>query len=91
MNREFEILNRKLDMLFDELLWLRRDFQRDKFEKEIKELEYKVKKEQDELNFRKENNRFIFDELDNTRNRFYSIEREFPKNEMNCERVEREN
>ena len=31
MNREFEILNEKLNILFEELMWLRRDFQKEKY------------------------------------------------------------
>lgn len=82
MNREFEILNRKLEIMFEELMWLRRDFQREKYEKEIKELEYKVKKAQDELNCFEDNQRFIFERLDEARDRFHRIEYEFPKEEL---------
>ena len=81
MNREYEILNRKLDVLFEELMWLRHDFQKEKYEKEIKELEYRVKTAQDELNYRKEDNRFHFEQIDEKRRYFRKIEQEFPKNE----------
>lgn len=76
MNKEFEILSAKLNILFDELMWLRRDFQRDKLEKEIKELEYKVKNAQDELNYKKEDNRFIFERIDERISQFKNVERE---------------
>lgn len=88
MNREFEILNTKLNVLFEELMWLRHDFQKEKYEKEIKELEYKVKNAQDELNYRKEDNRFLFERLDESRRRFDMIERQFPRIEEHVETVE---
>ena len=34
MNKEFEILNTKLNAIFEEIMWLRYDFQREKYEKE---------------------------------------------------------
>lgn len=77
MNKEFKILNKKLDVLFDELLWLRRDLQRDKTEKEIKELEYKVKDSQKDLEFKKEDSRFFHERIDERRRFFMNIEREF--------------
>lgn len=82
MNREFNILNTKLNVLFEELMWLKKDFQRETFEREKKELEYKVKKAQDELNCFKDNQRFIFERLDEARDRFHRIEYEFPKEEL---------
>lgn len=81
MNREYEILNRKLDVLFEELMWLKHDFQKEKYEKEIKELEYRVKKAQDELNYRREDNRFHFEQLDDKRRIFNQIEQCFLKEE----------
>ena len=82
MNREFNILNTKLNVLFEELMWLKKDFQRATFEREKKELEYKVKNAQDELNCFKDNQRFIFERLDEARDRFHRIEYEFPKEEL---------
>ena len=79
MSKEFEILNTKLNVLFEELMCLRRDFQKEKYEKEIKELEYKVKNAQDELNYKKEDNRFLFERIDDSRRRFEQIERDFSR------------
>lgn len=90
MNREFEILNEKLNMLFEEIMWLRRDFQKEKYEKEIKELEYKAKNAQDEINYKKDDSRFIFERIDDRMKHFRNVEFNFPKNEMTCERVERQ-
>lgn len=91
MNREFEILNEKLNIIFEELMWLRRDFQKEKHEKEVKELEYKAKDAQKELEYRKDDTRFLFERIDERTNHFRNIERNFPRNDMTCERVEREN
>ena len=92
MNREFEILNEKLNIIFEELMWLRRDFKREKYEKEVKELEYKAKNAQDEINYKKDDSRFLFERIDESMNHFRTAELRFPKNEMNCacERVERQ-
>lgn len=89
MNREFEILNEKLNILFEELMWLRKDFQKEKNEKEIKELEYKAKDAQKELEYRKDDSRFIFERVDERMRHFRNIECNFPKNEETWERVER--
>ena len=76
--------------VIEEIMWLRRDFQKEKYEKEIKELEYKAKNAQDEINYKKDDSRFIFERIDDRMNHFRTAELRFPKNEMTCERVERQ-
>lgn len=90
MNREFEILNRKLDMIFDEIIWLKKDLEQEKCIKECKELENELKYRQSELEDRKGSLRFRCENYDLTRREFQNIERCFPKTEMNCERVDKE-
>lgn len=85
MNREFEILNEKLNMLFEEIMWLRRDLQKEKYEKEIKELEYKAKNAQDEINYKKDDSRFLFERIDDRMKHFRNVECNFPKNEIPLE------
>ena len=82
MNREFEILNEKLNTIFEEIMWLRQDFQREKFEKERKELECKVKNAQDELKYKTEDRRFVAERLDDSRNQFRNINNMFPKEDV---------
>lgn len=82
MNREFEILNEKLNVLFEELMWLRRDFQRNKYERESKELEYKIKNDQDDLDRYKDNARFVFEQFDERQRNFRGITKMYPVEEM---------
>ena len=54
MNKEFEILiNRKLDMIFDEIIWLRKDIEQTKNEQEMRVLENELKYNQSRLDDRK--------------------------------------
>lgn len=82
MNREFEILNEKLNVLFEELMWLRRDFQRNKYERECKELEYKIKNDQDDLERYKDNARFEFEHFDERQRSFRGITKMYPVEEV---------
>lgn len=82
MNKEFEILNTKLNAIFEEIMWLRYDFQREKYEKETKELEYKIKDAQDNLEKHKENARFSFENFDEKRRSFERINNMYPVEEM---------
>lgn len=77
MNKEFEILNRKLDMIFDEIIWLRKDVECEKSMRERKELESELKYCQSRLEDRKESLRFICENYDATRNSFRFIERDY--------------
>ena len=89
MNREFEILNEKLNIIFNELGELRRDFYREKNEKEVKKLEYEAKRAQEEVENRKECVRYECERLDEIAKCFRGIEYRFPRNDMTCERVEK--
>lgn len=86
-NREFEILNRKLDMLFDEIIWLRKDLEQTKNEQEMKVLENEVKYSQSKLEDRRMSMIFRCENHDATRNQFRRIESDFiqPKVEEHVE------
>ena len=77
MNKEFDILNRKLDMIFDEIIWLRKDVEYEKHMRERKELEGELKYCQSRLDDRKESLRFICENYDSTRNCFKNISRDY--------------
>lgn len=89
MNREFEILNEKLNIIFNELEELRRDFYREISEKDVKKLEYEAKRAQEEVENRKSCVRFDFERLGEIERGFRNIEYRFPRNDMTCEKVER--
>lgn len=87
MEKEFEILNRKLDMLFDEIIWLRTDIEQTKSEQEIKVLENEVKYSQSRLEDRKMSSMFRYENHEASRNQFRKIERDINKYH---ERVDKE-
>lgn len=87
MNREFEILNEKLNNIYNEILYLRQDFEKSKYEQEKKTLEYKLENAQEELERHKENIRFIFENIEEKGKYFRSIQERFPKEEVSCERL----
>ena len=89
MDREFEILNNKLNFIFEELMWLKKDLKKYEYDKEMKELEYKSKQAQEEVNYKKDDIRYACEIIDDRMKYFRNIELNYPKNEMNCERVER--
>lgn len=89
MNREFEILNEKLNIIFEELMWLKKGLLREKYEKEVKELEYKAKDAQREVEHIKDDSRYNNLRLDDRMDHFRNIERNFHRVEETCERVER--
>ena len=59
MNREFEILNRKIDLIYEELMLFERAYQHNKADEKTKELEYKAESAQDDLEYAKSENKFI--------------------------------
>ena len=88
MNREFEILNEKLNIIFEELINLRGAFLHDANKREIKELEYKVKDAKHELEYQKDNHRFENKYLDDRRNWFMDTNNRFHK-DMQVEECEK--
>lgn len=79
MEREIEILNEKLDYMFEEIMRLREDFQRKEYETGEKELKYKVEDAQSHLDMHNDHFRWQHEELDERRKAFRSVRDRFPK------------
>ena len=89
MNREFEILNRKLDLIYEELMLFERAYRHNITDEKTKELEYKVENAQDELEYAKSENKFINERMDE-RTKFYrEIETMFPEKITEFQSIER--
>ena len=88
MNRDYEILNEKIDYIFEELMCLRSDFIKKEYERVEKELKYKVENAEEELNRHKQDIRWIFENLDERRKYYTSIKDRFPVRE-DREEIER--
>jgi hypothetical protein len=78
MNRDYEILNEKLDYMFEELMWLRSDFEKKEFERVEKELKYKLEDAQHDLERHKQDARWIMENLDERRKYYKTIKDRFP-------------
>ncbi len=89
MNREFEILNRKLDLIFEELMLFERAYRHKVAEEKIKELEYKLETAQDELEYAKEEKSFINDRMDDRTKFFREVETMFPEEITEFQATER--
>ena len=88
MNKEFEILNRKLDMIFDEIIWLRKDMEQTKNEQEMRVLENELKYNQSRLDDRKMSLMFRCENYDATRNAFRNIDRDYRSSKEPTETME---
>lgn len=89
MNREFEILNRKLDLIYEELMLFERAYRHNIADEKTKELEYKAENAQGELEYAKGENRFINERMDE-RTKFYrEIETIFPEKITEFQPIER--
>ena len=82
MNREYEILNEKLDTIFEEVMWLRNDLAKIEFDRTKKELEYKLEEAKDKLERHKEDAKWIIENLDERRKYFRTIKDRFPVREV---------
>jgi len=79
MEREFEILNEKLDYMFEEIMMLKDYFIREEYERKEKELKYKVGDAQSHLDMHKDHFRWQHEDLDERRKAFRSVRDRFPK------------
>ena len=79
MEREIEILNEKLDYMFEEILSLKEGLARITFEREIKELKYKVEDAQSHLDMHKDHFKWQQEDLDERRKAFRSVRNRFPR------------
>ena len=78
MEREIEILNEKIDYMFEEIMRLKDGLLRQEYERQEKTLEYKVEEAQHNLDRHKENLRWQFEDLDERRKYFRTIHNRFP-------------
>ena len=74
-SKEFEILNEKMNMIFEDLIHLREDFDHYKQEMKERSLECKFEDAQHELNWARENRDRIIDYYKDVKNNYYNIER----------------
>lgn len=88
MEREFEILNEKLDYMFEEIMNLKEGLTRTTFEREEKELKYKVENAQEKLDMHKQHLRWQQEGLVERRKAFRNVRDRFPKVETFVEHIE---
>ena len=74
-SKEFEILNSKLDYIFDEVERLREDLDHHKQEMREKSLECKFEDAQQELTWARENRDHIINYYKDIKNNYYSIKK----------------
>lgn len=74
-SKEFEILNSKLDYIFDEVERLREDLDHHKQEMREKSLECKFEDAKQELDWARENRDHIINYYKDIKNNYYSIKR----------------
>ena len=79
MEREIQILNEKLDYMFQEIMNLKEGLIRTTFEKEEKELKYGVENAQEKLDMHKQHLRWQLEDLDERRKAFRGVRDRFPK------------
>ena len=74
-SKEFEILNSKLDMIFDELESFRNEYSNYKQEMKEKSLEYKFEEAKRELDWSRETRDHIYRYYDDIKNNYYGIQK----------------
>ena len=74
-SKEFEILNSKLDYIFDELERLRKDYDHNRQEMRERSLEVKAEDAQQELKWARENRDYINRYYEDVTNNYNTIER----------------
>ena len=82
MEREFEILNAKLDYMFEEIMMLKQGLTRENYEREEKELKCKVETAEWYLNNHRDDLRWRMENIDERRKYYSSLRDRFPKNEL---------
>ena len=83
MEREMQILNEKLDYIFEEIMNLKQGLTRDMYEREQKELKNKLETAEWDLNNHKEDLRWRMENLDERRKYYSSVRDRFPRVEEN--------
>lgn len=89
MNREFEILNRKLTIIYEEIMEMKEAFKQEKHLKEIKELECKAENVKETIKRSKEEQRWQMENMSERKKWFENVDNIFPKEEVAVEMLER--
>jgi hypothetical protein len=89
MNREFEILNRKLDLIYEELMLFESAYRHNKADEKTKELEYKAESAQGELEYAKSENKFINERIEERARFFRNVEEIFSRENTGFQQTER--
>ena len=89
MNREFEILNRKLTIIYEERMEMKEAFKQEKLLKEIKELEYEVEKTKEKIERTKDEQKWQLENISGRKKWFENIDNIFHKEEVEVGTVER--
>lgn len=83
MERELEILNNKIDYIFEELMNLKQGLTREAYEREEKELKCKLETAEWDLKNHREDIRWRMEDIDGRRKYYLSIKDRFPKESTN--------
>ena len=83
-SKEFEILNEKMDKIFDMIVDMRERQDLDAHHKEVKELERKAEEANKEVIYRREDTRYIYDHYSDRRRYYNEIERRVSDRYQRC-------
>ena len=89
MNKEYRILNEKLNIIFEEMMQLKEAYRKEKTLKEIKELECKLDDIKNEIERRKEDDRFESDMVHSRMQYFRGTEQVYSEPKETMEQIER--
>lgn len=89
MNREFEILNKKLDLIYEELMEMKEIFKIERNSKKIKELEYELESTKENIDRTREEQKWQLENISERKKWFRDIGELFPKEEVAVETLER--
>lgn len=89
MNREFEILNRKLTIIYEEIMEMKELFKVERNSKKIKELEYELENTKEKIDHTKEDQKWQLENISERKKWFRDIDDLFPKEEVAVEMLER--
>lgn len=89
MNREFEILNRKLTIIYEEIMEMKELFKVERNFKQIKELEYELENTKEKIERTKEERKWQLENISERKKWFENVDNIFPKEEVAVEMLER--
>ena len=89
MNREFEILNRKLTIIYEEIMEMKELFKVERNFKQIKELEYELENTKEKIERTKDEQKWQLENISERKKWFENVDNIFPKEEVAVEMLER--